>query len=106
MADDKKVSGFDLDKIARPKSVIHPALDWVNGQLVVGVVFEDGRRAALTSKDGLVEIDKIGVVCERDGNFDSPVTPEVAKDFVAYLETNPTTCPTEELNATLIELTQ
>jgi hypothetical protein len=106
MADDKKNSGYDLDKIARPKSVIHPALDWVNGQLVVGVVFENGHRAALTSKDGLVEIEKIGVVCERDGNFNSPVTPEMAKEFVAYLESNPTTCPTEELNALLIELAE
>ena len=104
--DERKHSKLDLDKIARPASVIHPALDWVNGQLVVGVVFEDGHRAALTSKDGLVEIDQIGRVCERDGHFDSPVTPELAKEFLAYLETNPTTCPKAELNALLIELTE
>jgi hypothetical protein len=104
--DGKRPCGFDLDKITRPTTVIHPALDWVNGQLVVGVVFEDGHRAALTSRGGLVEIDQIGRVCERDGHFDSPVTPEMAKEFLAYLETNPTTCPKTELNTLLIELTE
>jgi hypothetical protein len=104
--DDKKSSKLDLDKIARPTSVIHPALDWVNGQLVVGVVFQDGHRAALTSQGGLVEIAQIGPVCERDGNFDSPVTPEMAKEFVGYLETKPATCPREGLQALLVELAE
>lgn len=101
---EKEQSKLRVKDIARPKSVIHPALDWVNGQLVVGVVFENGGRAALTSKDGLVEIEKIGNVCERDGKFESPVTPEMAEQFIAYLETNPTSCPIEDLNALLLEL--
>jgi hypothetical protein len=97
-------SKLNVDDIARPKAVIHPALDWVNGQLVVGVVFADGRRAALTSRDGLVEIDQIGPVCERDGNFESQVTPEMAKEFIAYLGTNPSKCPREEFQALQVEL--
>jgi len=99
-----KQSTLNVDDIARPQEVIHPALDWVNDQLVVGVVFKDGHRAALTSRDGLVEIDKIGRVCERDGKFESPVTPEMAKEFTSHLDTKPTKCPREELSALLIEL--
>src|SRR5712692_6244001 len=108
MADhkEKEQSKLNVDAIARPKNVIHPALDWVNSQLVVGVVFEDGRRAALTSRDGLVEIDQIGEVCERDGKFASSVTPETAKEFIAYLQTKPATCPREELHALLMELVE
>ena len=92
--------------IACPKTVIHPALDWVNGQLIVGVVFKDGNRAVLTSKDGLVEIEKFGNVCERDGKFESPITPEMAEEFIAYLATNQTACPKEDLNTLLFELAE
>lgn len=102
--DKKEQSKLRVADIACPKTVIHPALDWVSGQLVVGVVFKDGNRAVLTSKDGLVEIEKIGNVCERDGKFESPVTPEMAEQFIAYLATNPASCPREDLNALLLEL--
>ena len=106
MADHSEKAGSKLrvSDIARPRSVIHPALDWVGGQLIVGVEFQNGDRAVLTSKDGLVEIDKIGPICERDGKFESPVTPEVAEQFIAYLGSNPTTYPKEDLNAMLSEL--
>ena len=64
MADHSEKAGSKLraSDIARPRSVIHPALDWVGGQLIVGVKFQNGDRAVLTSKDGLVEFDKIGPV--------------------------------------------
>jgi hypothetical protein len=101
---DQQKSTLDVSKIARPKNVIHPALDWVKNQLIVGVVFEDQKRAVLTSKDGLVEMDQVGEVCERDGKFDSPVTPEVATNFLTYLASKPQACPTEVLNQAISEL--
>jgi hypothetical protein len=104
VANEREHTNLRPDDIARPKSVIHPALDWVGGQLVVGVVFEGNHRAVLCSRDGLVEISKIGRVCERDGNFESHVTPEIARAFIAHLETKPRPCPKEELNALLKEL--
>jgi hypothetical protein len=103
---DEKTLKLDASKIARPKSVIHPALDWVRDQLIVGVLLEGGNRAVLGSRDGLVEIATIGEVCERDGCFESHVTPEVAQDFLDYLDSKPKNCPKEALRETLLELSK
>ena len=79
---------LNVDDIVSRKEVIHPALDWVDGQLIVGVVLKGNKRAVLSSSKGLVPLDGLGTVCERNRNFESPVTPETARAFVAHLQGN------------------
>jgi hypothetical protein len=87
---------LSIDAIASPGPVVHPALDWVDDQLIVGVVLKDGSRAALSSTRGLIELEQVGRVCERDGNFESSVTPEIATSFTAYLKNGTGTKSTDE----------
>ena len=74
-----------IDDIAAPQRVIHPALDWVQGQLIVGVVLRGNDRAVVSSQTGLVQIDQFGCVCERGMEFESPVTPDTARAFEDHL---------------------
>jgi hypothetical protein len=88
MADNTRIERpkLSIERIASHEPVVHPALDWVDEQLIVGVVLKDDQRAALSSKRGLIGLDQVGSVCERDGSFESCVTPEMAASFVEYLE--------------------
>ncbi len=75
-----------IDNIADPKDVVlHPALDWSKNKLMFGVVFKNGDRAVLSSGKGLVPLQSLGPICERDGHFQSLVTPRVAQEFIDFL---------------------
>jgi|HubBroStandDraft_6_1064221.scaffolds.fasta_scaffold44675_2 hypothetical protein len=87
---------LSTDDIASPVSVSPRALDWVDEQLVVGVVLKDRTRAALSSTRGLIPLEQVGRVCERDGNFESFVTPEVATAFIARLKDGSGANPVQE----------
>ncbi len=72
---------FLPENIATEQPVIHPALDWLDDTLLMGVIFTGGERAVLTSNGKIVALDQLGwVPCERARNFDrSPVTENVAR---------------------------
>ena len=50
----KKFCEISLNEIVSPQEAIHPCLDWVKGQLIVGVNLKDGRTGVLSSTRGLV----------------------------------------------------
>jgi hypothetical protein len=67
--------------IATEQPVIHPALDWRDNSLLMGVRLEGGGRAVLTSNQGMLALDQLNwPICESARNFErSPVTAEVAR---------------------------
>lgn len=81
-----KQSDLVADNVVTKTQVIHPALDWTKGQLIVGVVLKGNKRAVLSSEQGFVLIDEIGRVCELGGNFASPVTGETVDAFQSYIK--------------------
>jgi hypothetical protein len=74
------------DQIVGPQSVIHPCLDWVSGQLIVGVNLKQGGTGVLSSTQGLVRLDGLGAICEQGSKFSGAVSQKVAQAFVEYLE--------------------
>ena len=77
---------LNLEDIVSPQEVIHPALDWVKGQLIVGVQLKDGQRAVLSSKHGLTNAEEVGVVCEQGRNFEGVVSLDVAREITDFLK--------------------
>ena len=76
------------DHIVDPQEVIHPCLDWVKGQLIVGVnLQEKSTIAALSSSQGLIRADSVGVVCDQGKKFNGSVSKKVADEFCDYLVT-------------------
>lgn len=75
-----------IGEITAAEQVIHPALDWLKGQLIVGVVFKDDTRAVVSSQLGLTPVEPFGRACERGSQFESPVTQDVAQSFAEHLK--------------------
>ena len=80
---------LNLDEIAELVPPIHPALDWVKGQLIMGVVDTNGKRAILSSKGSWVSPKELGrPICPKGREFTSPVTTVAAKTFLEGQGTN------------------
>jgi len=77
---------FTPEQVLDPKRVIHPALDWVENQLIVGVQLNIGTQVVLSSSEGLIEPRELGSICEKGKISSSLVTQQTAKDFVSWLE--------------------
>jgi hypothetical protein len=75
------------NQIISPQEVIHPCLDWVNGQLIVGANLKGGGTAVLSSTQGLIKLDGLGTICEQGRKFNGAVSPSTAQAFVDYLQT-------------------
>jgi hypothetical protein len=71
-------SSISIDRVQEPKEVIHPALDWVNGELIVGVPL-DGEDAVLASKRGLIHVKEAGEPCKTERIHNSSVTRDLAR---------------------------
>lgn len=69
--------------IATEQQVVHPALDWRDDVLLMGVRLGNGGRAVLTSQREIVSLDRLKwPICERALNFSrSPITENVAHLF-------------------------
>ena len=69
------------EHIVAEQPVIHPALDWRDGVLFMGVILAEGGKGVLTSQGELLPLDKLpSPVCDRSRNFSrSPVTEHVAR---------------------------
>jgi hypothetical protein len=69
------------EHIAPEQQVIHPALDWRDAMLVMGVKLDNGERGVLTSTGNIIPVDALPwPTCDRGRNFDrSPVTENVAQ---------------------------
>jgi len=78
------VSKISIDQIVSQQVTIHPCLDWVNGQLIVGVNLKDGGTAVLSSAQGLIKPDGLGMVCELGKKFSGAVSPGLAEEFEKY----------------------
>jgi hypothetical protein len=83
------MSKVNVDQIVSPEQAIHPCLDWVKGQLIVGVNLRAGATAVLSSVQGLVSLDGLGPICPQGKAFNGAVSRTVADQFVKYLETRP-----------------
>lgn len=72
------------EHIAAEQPVIHPALDWRDDTLLMGVNLAGGERAALTSRRQILGLDQLASpICERARNFSrSPVTEGIARRFL------------------------
>jgi hypothetical protein len=77
----KREEALRAEDVIGPEIVIHPALDWVDGQLIVGVRLKDGRQGVLSSASGLVSPDQFGPVCAKGIVSSSIVTQEIVKAF-------------------------
>lgn len=87
MASKSAKQTLNVNDIVSPEAVIHPALDWVENQLIVGVCLNGGDRGVLSSKAGLLALDAVeGKVCDLGAEFESPVEQGTARTFLAYLE--------------------
>jgi hypothetical protein len=69
------------EHIAPEQQVIHPALDWRDGILVMGVKLDNRQRGVLSSSGQIIPLDQLPYpICARAKNFDrSPVTEAVAQ---------------------------
>src|SRR6516164_7941389 len=85
----RPMSKVNVDQIVSPEQAIHPCLDWVKGQLIVGVNLRAGATAVLSSVQGLVSLDGLGPICPQGKAFNGAVSRTVADQFVKYLETRP-----------------
>jgi hypothetical protein len=73
------------EHILDPQEVIHPCLDWVKGELIVGANLQGGGSAVLSSAKGLVRLDaSLGVVCEQGKRFRGAASARVADQFLKY----------------------
>jgi len=72
------------EHIATERPGVHPALDWREGVLMMGVTLADGSRAVLSSKREILSLDDLPFpTCDRSRNFGrSPVTEKVAKSLM------------------------
>ncbi len=69
------------EHIATEQQVIHPALDWRDNTLLMGLKLDNGERGVLTSTGHIIPVDQLPwPTCDRGRNFDrSPVTTNVAQ---------------------------
>jgi hypothetical protein len=69
------------EHIVGEQLVIHPALDWRDGVLIMGVSLAEGGRGVLNSRGELLLLDKVPFpICDRSRNFSrSPVSENVAR---------------------------
>jgi hypothetical protein len=79
------VPKVSVDQIISPQEVIHPCLDWVKEQLIVGVNLKGGQTAVLSSTQGLVKTDGLGMVCEQGKKFCGAVSERVATEFEKHI---------------------
>jgi hypothetical protein len=70
---------FSPNDIAAAVEVIHPALDWVNGQLIMGVVLNNQKRGIISSMGKIVTPADVGKLCKHGETFSSPVTANAAE---------------------------
>lgn len=84
--DEAKNCEISIDEILTPREVIHPCLDWVKGQLIVGVDLKGGKTAVLSSTRGLVRPEELGAICKQGEKFNGAVSRSVADKFVKYLK--------------------
>jgi len=82
----KKFCEISLNEIVSPQEAIHPCLDWVKGQLIVGVNLKDGRTGVLSSTRGLVRPEGLGAICKQGEKFNGAVSYSVADKFEKYLK--------------------
>jgi len=76
------------DQIISPQGVIHPCLDWVKGQLIVGVNLQaPAATAVLSSAQGLIKPDGLGMICEQGKKFSGAVSKHAAEEFERFLAT-------------------
>ena len=73
------------EDIATEQQVIHPALDWRDNNLLMGLKLDNGKRCVLTSTGNIILVDELPwPTCDRGRHFDrSPVTTNVAQRFQA-----------------------
>jgi hypothetical protein len=66
--------------IATERQVVHPALDWRDETLMMGVLFGTGGRGVITSKKQILNLSDLPwPICDRARNFSrSPVTARIA----------------------------
>src|SRR5207245_8864340 len=74
----KKFCEISLNEIVSPQEAIHPCLDWVKGQLIVGVNLKDGRTGVLSSTRGLVRPGGLGAICKQGEQLKGAVSCSVA----------------------------
>jgi hypothetical protein len=79
---DQYVEQIGAADIAEPEHPIHPALDWVNGQLIVGVMGKKGQRALLSSSGRYANRQSLGMICAKGAEFPSFVTSAAVKAFL------------------------
>ena len=77
---------ISADRVVATQNCVHPALDWVDGQLIVGVQGNNGERALLSSKGAYVDHEALGKICDKGSAFTSSVTSSVVS---AFLSPNP-----------------
>src|ERR1700730_16649513 len=73
------------EHIATEQQVIHPALDWRENTLLMGLKLDNGERGVLTSTGQIILVEELPwPSCDRGRHFDrSPVTTNVAQRFQA-----------------------
>lgn len=73
------------EHIAPEQQVIHPALDWRDNTLLMGLKLENGERGVLTSTGQIILVEELPwPTCDRGRHFDrSLVTTNVAQRFQA-----------------------
>jgi transposase len=87
---ESKFAEVGFEEIVSPKHVIHPCLDWVNGELIVGVNLRKKNNGVLASTRGLVvDLASFGPVCAQGQKFQGAVGEGVARKHVQFLETAP-----------------
>jgi hypothetical protein len=94
------------DLIAGPQEVIHPCLDWIKGQLIVGVNLRKAVTSpvVLSSTQGLTAANGLGTICEQGKSFRGAVSQRVAEDFGKHLETPNEERTPENGNKLLVEI--
>jgi hypothetical protein len=73
------------EDIASEQQVVHPALDWRDNTLLMGLKLDNGKRGVLTSTGQIILVEELPwPTCDRGRHFDrSPVTTNVAQRFQA-----------------------
>ncbi len=73
---------FAIENIIEPQEVIHPSLDWVQGQLIVGVVLKGKKQVILSSKGTIASPEKIGPLCQQAAQATSHIRQDTAQRFL------------------------